>query len=259
MTPDQRRRLREHLVASGIAGDTRTARDNCVANATKLANGDPDKALGIGARGKSADEVMQAVADLCGCSPDCSIIDGPGVIDPDRVLDALHALGDRLEKAAADGARMIAATGHPTGLMPLYQRIGRALRAEGVEILTPLDAVTLEPPRKFRRRRSVLYLDRVAALNAGADLVHTHESWPMDAVLDAAGAVDLVLADHGWAGAAIARGIETVCFTDVNDPAIAVAKADGLVEVVVPCDDNLPPVNYEPVGDYLTGRIARTG
>jgi hypothetical protein len=78
----------------------------------------------------------------------------------------------------------------------------------------------------------------------------------MDALLDEIEPPDLVLADHGWAGAAIARGIEVVCFTDVNDPAIAVAKADGLVDVVVPCDDNLPPVAYEPVRDYLLSRLS---
>ncbi|MGZ4104898.1 MAG: phosphatase, partial [Actinomycetota bacterium] len=104
-------------------------------------------------------------------------------------------------------------------------------------------------------RRRVRYLDGVAVRKADVDLIHTHESWPKDALLDAIEAPDLVLADHGWAGAAIARGVEVACFTDVNDPAIAVAKADGLVEIVVPCDDNLPPVVYEPVRDYLVALV----
>jgi hypothetical protein len=80
----------------------------------------------------------------------------------------------------------------------------------------------------------------------------------MDALLDAH-TPDVVLADHGFAGAAIARGVETLCFTDVNDPAIAVAKADGLVQIVVPLDDNLPPAVYVPLGKFLTSRIAESG
>jgi hypothetical protein len=77
----------------------------------------------------------------------------------------------------------------------------------------------------------------------------------MDTLLDSIEPPDLILADHGWAGTAIKRGVETVCFTDVNDPAIAVAKAEGMVEVVVPLDDNLPPSVYDPLRDYLVAKI----
>jgi hypothetical protein len=255
MTPDERRALRAHLLASGIAGETRTTRENTVANAEKLADGDPDKALGIGARGRDARGVMEAVAALCGCSVALDEREGGGVIDPDLVLGALEALADRLARAAQTGERMLIATGHPTGLLALYMALGRALSSSGVKIETPLDDAKLAPPEKHRRRRRVRYLDGVAVLNAGADLIHTHDSWPMDQLLDAIEPPGLVLADHGWAGAAIVRGIEVVCFTDVNDPAIAVGKADGLVEIVVPCDDNLPPVAYEPIRDYLVSRI----
>jgi len=118
-----------------------------------------------------------------------------------------------------------------------------------------LDDGRLDAPSTVNRRRRIRYLDGVAVLMGGADLLHTHESWPMDRLLDEIEAPDLVLGDHGWAGAAIMRGIEVVCFTDVNDPAIAVAKADGLVDIVVPCDDNLPPASYDPVRDYLLGRL----
>lgn len=256
MTPDQRRNLRAHLLSSGIAGDTATTRENTVSNAEKLAAGDPDKALGIGARGRGAAAVMEAVAALCGCSPSLEEREGPGVIDPDLVLDSIERLGERLARAARRGERMLIATGHPSGLLPMYQVIARALVARGVKLETPLEDVSLPAPAPQRRRRRVRYFDGVAVLNASVDLIHTHESWPMDALLDAIEPPDLVLADHGWAGAAIARGIEVACFTDVNDPAIAVAKADGLVDLVVPCDDNLPPAAYEPVRDYLVARSA---
>jgi len=253
MTPEQRRFLRAHLLSSAIGGETATTRENTVSNAEKLAAGDPDKHLGVGARGRDAQGVMDAVAALCGCSPSLDERAGGGVIDPDLILDALDALGDRLARAAETGERMLIATGHPTGLLPMYMGLARALVARGVKLEAPMDDVRMESPDNHRRR--VRYLDGVAVLMGGADLIHTHESWPMDRLLDVIEPPDLVLADHGWAGAAITRGIETACFTDVNDPAIAVAKADGLVRIVVPCDDNLPPVAYEPLRDYLAGRL----
>jgi len=247
--------LRAHLLASGIAGETATTRENTVANAEKLAEGDPDKHLGVGARGRDAPGVMEAVAALCGCSASLDERAGGGVIDPDLVLDALDALGGRLARAVRAGERLLIATGHPTGLLPMYMALGRAMVAGGVKLQTPLDDGRLDAPSTVNRRRRIRYLDGVAVLMGGADLLHTHESWPMDRLLDEIEAPDLVLGDHGWAGAAIMRGIEVVCFTDVNDPAIAVAKADGLVDIVVPCDDNLPPASYDPVRDYLLGRL----
>src|SRR5579864_1154866 len=253
MTPEQRRFLRAHLLSSVIGGETATTRENTVSNAEKLAAGDPDKSLGIGARGRDAQGVMDAVAALCGCSPSLEERTGGGVIDPDLILEALDALEDRLARAAETGERMLIATGHPTGLLPMYMALARVLVTRGVKLETPMDDVRMESPDNHRRR--IRYLDGVAVLMGGADLLHTHESWPMDRLLDVIEPPDLVLADHGWAGAAIVRGVETVCFTDVNDPAIAVAKADGLVRIVVPCDDNLPPVAYEPLRDYLAGLL----
>ncbi len=254
MTPTERARLRAHLLETRIAGDTRTSRENSVNNARKLAEGDPDKHLGVGARGRDFAEVMKAVAALCGCDPACEVIDGPGVIDPDRTLDELEKMGERLAAAAAAREPVLIVTGHPTGLLPMYQAVARALVAAGVPLITPRDSEALQPPRAHRRRRSVRYLDGVGVLMAGADLLHTHESWPMERLL-AAERPALTLADHGWAGAAITAGVETICFNDVNDPAIAVAKDDGLVDIVVPLDDNLPPAWYEPLQTYLTGKI----
>ena len=52
---------------------------------------------------------------------------------------------------------------------------------------------------------------------------------------------DLVVADHGWAGAAGQAGVTAVGFADCNDPALFVGEAEGLVAVSVPLDDNVPP------------------
>jgi hypothetical protein len=57
---------------------------------------------------------------------------------------------------------------------------------------------------------------------------------------------DLVFADHGFAGAAIEAGVDTVSIADVNDPALVVAKHQGRTETVIVMDDNVQPDGYWP-------------
>ncbi len=77
----------------------------------------------------------------------------------------------------------------------------------------------------------------------------------MEAVLAALPAPpDLVVADHGWAGAAGQAGIDTVGFADCNDPALFVGEAEGRVLSCVPLDDNVDPRHYPPLTAYLLER-----
>jgi hypothetical protein len=62
---------------------------------------------------------------------------------------------------------------------------------------------------------------------------------------------DLVVADHGWAGAAGQAGVTAVGFADSNDPALFVGEAERTVAVSVPLDDNVEPHLYGPVTAYL--------
>ena len=70
-----------------------------------------------------------------------------------------------------------------------------------------------------------------------------------------AGRADLVVADHGFAGAAIEAGVETLSIADVNDPALIVAKAQGRTDIVVVLDDHVPPENYWPCYQAVAGRF----
>jgi hypothetical protein len=65
---------------------------------------------------------------------------------------------------------------------------------------------------------------------------------------------DLVIADHGWAGAAGEAGIDVVGFADSNDPALFVAEAEEKALVVVPMDDNVSPDFYVPLTAYVLDR-----
>jgi hypothetical protein len=62
---------------------------------------------------------------------------------------------------------------------------------------------------------------------------------------------DLVMADHGFAGAAGAAGVRTVGFADCNDPALFAGEAEGDIDVCVPLDDNVMPHLYVPMTRYL--------
>jgi hypothetical protein len=68
---------------------------------------------------------------------------------------------------------------------------------------------------------------------------------------------DLVIADHGWAGAAGEAGVPTVAFADSNDPGLFVGEAEGKIDVVVPLDDNVLPRYYAPLTDRLVTLVTR--
>jgi hypothetical protein len=148
---------------------------------------------------------------------------------------------------------VILATGHPTGLPLLYIEVGRELATRGVELLRPMDGVKWEDAGK-RGQRQIRYLHSVAVLAGHGMLRHTHSANPMEQMLQEA-TPDLVFADHGFAGAAIERGIDTVSIADVNDPALIVAKAQGRTETVVVMDDNVQPDAYWPCFQAIVSRL----
>src|ERR1051326_6674696 len=156
ISPEERASLRAHLLETLVAGPTRTPRDNAVRNAKLLAQGDPDKALGFDFVDLSVQEVMDAVAALCGCSPDPKETAGPGYIDPGRPLDERGAMAERLGDAAAAGERVLVCTGHPTGVMPMYMAVARSLAVAGCTVLTPRENERLPRDHHCRNPR-VLY------------------------------------------------------------------------------------------------------
>jgi len=82
-------------------------------------------------------------------------------------------------------------------------------------------------------------------LTDGREPRHTH--WP-DAMHRMLGdsSPDLVVADHGFAGAAIEAGIETLSIADVNDIALLIAQEQSRTEIVLVMDDHVDPSSYWP-------------
>ncbi|MDQ3679566.1 MAG: phosphatase [Actinomycetota bacterium] len=252
--------LREHLIEARLAGSVATTPGNTVANCEKLVAGKPDYTFGLSDwRSVDVAEVRAVVSGLFGAAAVDGDPDGPGWIDPDATLAAIEGHRAKVADHARARSRVLLATGHPTGLLPHYMTLGRALLDAGCDLLTALDNSWLvEVPE----RRGLRFLGRVACAWTGGDLIHTHRSHYMEAMLDALDEEgrwpDLVLGDHGMAGAAIERGIETLGIADVNDPALFLAQARGRTESVMPIDDNLAPRLFEPVTTAILDGVTVT-
>lgn len=258
--PPTREQLRDHLVATRIAGDVATPRQDNLRNFRLLSERAPLYTFGLDlSRSWTPGEVLATMAERCGVSPDPGHLTGPDTIDPDRTLDRLDAMAEQLRRAAVDRARVVLATGHPTGLLPLHIAVGAALAEAGATVLL---AGTGRTTSCEGRHVEIRHVAGVAVIRSGGDLAHTHAPEPMRRMLDALAAdgeapPDLVMADHGYAGAAATAGITTVGFADSNDPALFAGEAEGLVDVAVPLDDNVLPHYYDPLAAYLTRDLRR--
>lgn len=238
-----------------------TPREGNLDNFRRMSTREPLYLFGLEPAGRwSCDDVLALMAERCGVRPDPEYTRGPDTIDPDRTIGRLDAMADRLRRAASEGERVLVATGHPVGLRPTHTAVARALAAAGCPVLTPA-AGWQHPadPAYGYQRGSISYVDGVGMLTDGGAPVHTHSPLPMQAALAALAAdgqapPDLVVGDHGWAGAAGQAGVDAVGFADCNDPALFVGEAEGRVLVSVPLDDNVAPELYGPVTDYLLTR-----
>jgi hypothetical protein len=237
-----RSELLRGLLRAGIAGDEVShPLDNVLRNIRLLHEGDPDKQFGLSGVDEVAPaDVLALIGEAAGFVPDPDARDGPVPIDPALVLDACKAAGERL----ARGERVLLATGHPVGLAHLYIEVGRALRARGVELAHPADGLIWRDGDRHHQWQ-IRYLEGVAILTDRASARHTHSGDAMARMLEIE-RPDLVFADHGFAGAAIERDVETISIADVNDPALLVAKAQGRTELVIVMDDHVAPEDYWP-------------
>ncbi|MFC4589027.1 phosphatase [Sphaerisporangium corydalis] len=250
--------LRDHLVRTKIAGDVATSRENNLDHYRSLAVRDPHYMFGLTMEGDwTYRDILALMAKSAGVVADAEHRYGQDTIDPERTIDALDAMGDVIAAALGrPSPRILIATGHPTGLLTTHLALARLVRARGGTLLAPGEQRAFASGGLGRKRR-IRYLDDVAMLDDGGGLVHTHDPAPMQAMIaELAGQLpDLVIADHGWAGAAGEAGVQTVGFADSNDPGLFVGEAEGKIAVTVPLDDNVLPRHYDPMNRYLISRV----
>lgn len=253
-----RDRLREHLVQTRIAGEVATSRENNLDHYSSLANRDPYYMLGLTFEQPwRFRDVLALMAKAAGVVADPGHRWGQDTIDPDLTVDALDAMADRIAAALSrPDPRLLFATGHPTGLLAIHLPLARLALERGATLLCPAEGWTYAGSG-FGRPRRLRYLGDVAMLDDKGAFVHTHDAAPMEHMLAELGdeRPDLVIADHGWAGAAGEAGVPTVAFADSNDPGLFVGEAEGKIEVVVPLDDNVLPRYYAPLTERLVTRV----
>ncbi|MEV4291049.1 phosphatase [Nonomuraea bangladeshensis] len=254
-----RDQLRDHLVRTRIAGDVATPRENNLDHYSSLANGDPYYALGLSFDHPwSYRDVLALMAKSAGVVGDPGHRWGQDTIDPELTIDALDAMAERIAAVLArPEPRILFATGHPTGLLAVHLPLAALCEQRGARLLTPGEGWTYAGSG-FGRPRRIRYLQDVAMLDDRGNFVHTHDAAPMRHMLHELDGdlPDLVIADHGWAGAAGEAGVPTVAFADSNDPGLFVGEAEGKIDVVVPLDDNVLPRFYAPLTERLVTLVS---
>ncbi len=243
-------KLSERLLDAGLAG-TRTSHgaENNLYKIGLLLEHDGTNTFGMEdlLRDVTFEEAYEAVTYQIGNPPDREENEGRGCIDPARTAAGLAEAGARIGDVARAGGRLVFATGHPGAMILYYLGLARWAEELGGEL------VTAQTRGRYQRGISLDWAGPVGTLGDGASLFHTHDPEPMRDVLREAGQVDLVVADHGFAGAAIAAGIPTVVVMDTNDPAFAVVASRGADVTVVPMDDNRPLNSYSAALHVLEG------
>jgi hypothetical protein len=244
--------LERALLAGGVAGTATHPIDNVRGNIQKLLDHDPDKEFGLTGlqEGMTLDRVLGLVERAAGVPIDRGARFGPVDIRARSIVDASLAAGGRLARASENGETIVFATGHPTGLAYLYHELASELARRGASILVLGRGVRWREPG-LDHDWFIEHHDGVAMLSDGRAPRHTHKPDAMERML-AEGRPDLVFADHGFAGAAIEAGVETISIADVNDTALLVAKEQGRTEHVLVFDDHVDPNAYWPVFVALT-------
>ena len=211
--------------------------------------------LGFGVRTTrqwTVDEVFDLMHERVGINPDRSHLSGQDTIDSAKCVAALDRFAAVFGAAVAAGHRILFATGHPAGLLPVHAALAAAARAAGATVVEV-------PEGQHFGAGDIRQLFGVLVWHQHGSLMHTHSPDPMQLSLELLAATggpspDLVVADHGWAGFAASAGIPALGFADCNDPGLFVSEAEGQLAVAVPLDDNVCPGLYEPMIEYLLER-----
>lgn len=242
------------LELAGVAGRIVTPAHDVVRKIDLLLSGEAES---FGLRHLlpgSPSEVLDALYELAGWRPD-QWRTGTSWVEPGRVVAQARVAAERLQLACNRGEYVLFGTGHPTGPLELYVRLADAMRAAGAEIVQFAEGEPFATRERRRRQQlSVRYIGSVACVTDGGNLLHTHEAAAMEYLLDTGPRPDLVVGDHGFAGAALARGADAVALVDTNDPALMLAWARGMPVRPIVCDDNRPPESYSTLYRLLAPR-----
>lgn len=246
--------LQQRLERLGVTGEKAGHERHLNLKAVRqLKEGSPKAAFGYHEKvALSEPEILKIMASYTGCSADFNFQKGAGYISPAATLKGLREMAQMIKKTGAKKGRLIVATGHTGGMTGYYLSLIPLLEKYGCQVLEGLGAGTVTEsfpcPHCGQHMVDVVldYVGKLAVLSDGEVILHTHASRPMEIILAECREQglwpDLVIADHGFAGAAAKAGILTIAVMDTNDPGLALAKEEGAPLILLPLDDNRP--NY---------------
>lgn len=246
--------LAEVLERNRVAGWIDTPFHDVQRKIRMLANGDPSVQFGLGKLlPATVEEVIAALSELSGWDyADGEPSRGRTWVEPAFTVQRVEAAAERLQQACVRGERVFFGTGHPTGPLEMYARLAAAMRERGAEIIRVSEGDSFDG---YVGGGRIQYVCDVGCVSMSGDLVHTHSAKPMEFLFDNGLKVDFVVGDHGFTGAALARGLDAVAVVDTNDPALVLAWVRGLPVWPILCDDNRPSSNYHALTDFVIDRL----
>jgi hypothetical protein len=260
--------LERRLTKLRLAGpELSHSRLNNVEAVKRLANGDPYATFGIRQvvervhdDGLGPDDALKIVAGFTKCSQDINYTEGRGYISPSSTIKGLRATAAAIRRVASEGGSVLFATGHPGSMIDYYTELAYLVRRLGGRVLDLAKGQLVQQGEDQDNVKVVDSVNSVAFLSDTCAALHTHDSRPMELMLDEAPKLpDLVVADHGFAGEAINREIPTVAVMDTNDPGLAIAKSLGANVVLVPMNDNRPNVVTREAAELVKQMALETG
>jgi hypothetical protein len=235
--------LRELLKRGRVAGRSpRFGREEVLAIARRIAVGSPRALLGAAPLGDiTTAQATEAICAVYGWEGD-----GPRArIAASRTIEGFDDACARLLEVARAGGRIAFATARPASLLPLYQDLAAVAADSGAEVVDGVESAGFGSGRRLR------WLEHVAVVSDGLALLGEDDPAAGEELLFTVARPDLVVADRGFAGAALGAGLEVVAFADLDAAVFAVAAHRGRAVRVVPLDERRPPAAYAPLRDRL--------
>lgn len=247
-----RKSVERRLLELGLAGETPNTPSANLRAIRQMRDGNVFYTFGIEAVSRAMasgrfdeDALVSMMARACGQPSGEAFLAGNGAIAPQSCLHGLERGAEVIRRVIAKRGTVAFGTGHPGSLLNAYNRLADYLEARGCGIaqVAPGAAVGIDWVLDF--------VGRVAVTSDTCGVLHGHSTRPMEQFLSAYGPlVDLVIGDHGHAGAALNAGIATIGFMDTNDPALMMAEQLGMPDfVAIPLFDNRPNAVSQELAD----------
>lgn len=243
------------------------SRWNNVEAAKRLADNDPYVTFGIRlvidfmqSKDVEPQEALGMIADITKCSQDLSYTEGRGYISPSSTIKGLKAMANTIRRVSREHGSVTFATGHPGSMIDCYTELAGLVRELGGHVMDLARGQLVFQGEDQDHVHVADSVNGVGILSDTCAALHSHDSRAMELMLNSAKKLpNLVIADHGFAGEAINRGIPTIAIMDTNDPGLAVAKCLGANVIIVPMNDNRPNVVTREAAELVKQMVFESG